>query len=95
LIAIFSPDFLAIEPPELIGGSVSVTTADPGIVKGTVNEVKKANKKIKVLCGAGIKKGDDVKKAIELGTDGVLLASGVVKATDKEKVMRNLVKGLG
>ncbi len=89
-IACLSPDYVAIEPPELIGGDVSVTKAKPSIVKKAVEEVKKIDKKIKVLCGAGIKNGKDVKKAIELGTDGILVASGIVKAKDKEKVLKEM-----
>ena len=49
---------------------------------------------MKVLCGAGVKNGKDVAKALELGSDGVLLASGIVKAKDKEKVIRDLASGL-
>ena len=93
-IAAFSPNFIAIEPPELIGGDISVTTADPGIVSKSVESVKKIDKNVKVLCGAGVKNGQDISKAIKLGADGVLLASGVVKAIDKEKVLRDLVSGL-
>jgi len=93
-IAAFSPDFIAVEPPELIGGDISVTTADPGIVSGSVDVVQNIDRNIKVLCGAGVKNGRDVAKSIELGADGVLLASGVVKAQDKEKVIRDLVSGL-
>lgn len=91
--AVLNPQFIAVEPPELIGGDISVTTADPGIVSGTVEEVKKINKNAKVLCGAGVKNGVDVKKALELGAEGVLLASGVVKAKDKIEVLRNLASG--
>ena len=93
-IAAFSPNFIAIEPPELIGGDISVTTADPDIVSNSVDAVKSINNKIKVLCGAGVKNGKDVAKAVELGADGVLLASGVVKAKDKERVIRDLSSGL-
>jgi len=93
-IAAFSPNFVAVEPPELIGGDISVTTADPGIVSKSVEAVKKINKNVRVLCGAGVKNGHDVSKAIALGADGVLLASGVVKAVDKEKVLRDLASGL-
>jgi triosephosphate isomerase len=93
-IAAFSPNFVAVEPPELIGGDISVTTADPGIVSKSVDAVKGVNKNVKVLCGAGVKNGVDVAKSIELGADGVLLASGVVKAKDKEKVIRDLVSAL-
>lgn len=93
-IAAFSPNFVAVEPPELIGGDISVTTADPGVVSKSVEAVKGINKNVKVLCGAGVKNGVDVAKAIELGSDGVLLASGVVKAKDKENVIRDLASGL-
>lgn len=80
--ALLEPDFVAIEPPELIGGDISVTSADPDIVKNAVQEVKNCNPRVRVLCGAGVKNGLDVKKAIELGTEGVLLASGVTKTTE-------------
>jgi triosephosphate isomerase len=89
-----NPDFVAVEPPELIGGDISVTTADPEIVQSTVNAIKSINPKVKVLCGAGVKNGEDVAKAIELGTQGVLLASGVVKAKNPKDVLLNLAGGL-
>jgi triosephosphate isomerase len=92
--ALLGPDFVAIEPPRLIGGDISVTTADPEIVKNAVQEVTNINPRVRVLCGAGVKTGGDVKKAIELGTEGVLLASGVTKATDPKSVLLDLVSGL-
>ena len=92
--AAFEPDFVAIEPPELIGGDVSVTTANPGIVSDSVKAAKAVSPGVRVLCGAGVKTGADVAKAIELGTDGVLLASGVVKAEEPAKVLADLASGL-
>ena len=93
-VAAFSPDFIAVEPPELIGGDISVTTANPLIVEDTVSSVKDVNKKISVLCGAGVKTGKDVAKALELGADGVLLASGVVKSKDPKATLLDLIKHL-
>ncbi|MCK5548316.1 MAG: triose-phosphate isomerase [Thermoplasmata archaeon] len=93
-LARFNPDFLAVEPPELIGGDISVTTANPDIVKGAVDAVKSINPDIKVLCGAGVKTKDDVKMAIQLGTEGVLLASGVVKSKDPKGALGELADGL-
>ena len=93
-LAALSPTFIAVEPPELIGGDISVTTADPGIVSGTAEAVKAANPNVRVLCGAGVKNGADVAMAIELGTEGVLLASGVTKANDPAAVLRDLVSQL-
>ncbi len=92
--AALEPDFVAIEPPELIGGDISVTSANPAIVEDSVNVARSICAGIGVLCGAGIKNGGDVAKAVELGTDGVLLASGVVKAGDPEKVLLDLANGL-
>jgi len=87
-----SPDFVAVEPPELIGSSIPVSKANPEIVSGSVSAVKKINPKVRVLCGAGISTGDDVAAAIELGTEGVLLASGVIKAKDPKAALFGLVK---
>jgi triosephosphate isomerase len=92
--ASFGPDYVAVEPPELIGGEISVTSANPDIVSGTVEKVKEVNANVVVLCGAGVKKGEDVRKAIELGTEGVLLASGVVKAGNPKKALLDLAEGL-
>ncbi|RLF32039.1 MAG: triose-phosphate isomerase [Candidatus Aenigmatarchaeota archaeon] len=89
-IAKFSPDFIAVEPPELIGGDISVSTAKPELIEETVKGVHKVNPNIKVLCGAGVKTGKDVKKAMELGAEGILVASGVVKAEDPEAALMDL-----
>ena len=93
-IAAFAPNFVAVEPPELIGGDISVTTANPKIVSDSVKVVKDIDKNVGVLCGAGVKNGKDVAKSIELGADGVLLASGIVKAKNQEEVIRDLASGL-
>jgi len=85
------PDFLAIEPPELIGSGISVSTARPEVISGAVSAVKNG---VPVLCGAGIGKGIDVKKALKLGAKGVLLASGVVKAQDPKAVLIEMVDNL-
>jgi triosephosphate isomerase (TIM) len=76
----FSPDFLAIEPPELIGKGIAVSKANPSIIKDSVQAVKGISSTIKVLCGAGIVDKTDVEKAIELGAEGILISSGVVKS---------------
>jgi len=92
--AALNPHFVAVEPPELIGGDISVTTADPDIVSSSVEAVKSVNTSVKVLCGAGVKNGKDVSKALKLGSEGVLLASGVVKAEDKKAVLQDLAHGI-
>jgi len=93
-LAELGPTFIAVEPPELIGGDISVTTADPAIVSDTVAAVRDINSNVRVLCGAGVKDGKDVRTAVELGAHGVLLASGVTKASDVDAVLSDLVAGL-
>ncbi|MEM3783163.1 MAG: triose-phosphate isomerase [Thermofilum sp.] len=91
-MATLGPDMVAIEPPELIGTGIPVSKAKPEVVTSSVDLVKKINPNVKVLCGAGITTGDDVAAALRLGTVGVLLASGVVKAKDWEKAILDLIR---
>lgn len=91
-VAALGPDYVAVEPPELIGTGIPVSKAKPEVVTNTVELVKKVNPDVGVLTGgAGISTGEDVKKALELGSVGVLLASGVTKAKDPEKAIMDLV----
>ena len=92
--AALGPEYVAIEPPELIGSGVSVSKANPEIIRRSVAAVHDVNKNVKVLTGAGIQSGECVKIAVDLGTDGVLLASSVVKAADPAAVLRDLVSKL-
>jgi triosephosphate isomerase len=89
--AVLSPDFVAIEPPELIGSGNPVSKANPEIVSGAVKAVKAINPQVRVLCGAGISTGDDVAATLDLGAVGVLLASGVIKAKDPKAALFDLV----
>lgn len=85
--AALKPDMIAVEPPELIGTGIPVSKAKPEVVTSTVELIKRINPEVVVLCGAGITRGEDVSAALRLGTEGVLVASGVVKAKDPYKVL--------
>jgi len=91
-VAALNPNMVAVEPPELIGTGIPVSKAKPEVVTSTVNIVRKVNPDVVVLCGAGISSGDDVEAALKLGTKGVLLASGVVKAKDPKKVLLEMAE---
>jgi triosephosphate isomerase len=88
------PDMVAIEPPELIGTGIPVSKAQPEIVMGTVRLVREVNKKVTILCGAGISHGEDVSAAMKLGTEGVLVASGIVKAKDPYAIMLEFAEAM-
>ena len=91
-IAKFHPDFIAIEPPELIGGEISVASAKPELISSTIEKVNEI-KEIPVLAGAGIKNSVDVKVSLELGAKGILVASGVVKSKDIKESLKGLIDG--
>lgn len=93
-IAEFAPDVIAVEPPELIGSGISVSKAKPEVVIDSVKAVKSINSGIKVLCGAGITSGGDVTKALELGAEGILIASGVICVKDQRAAFQDVVDGM-
>lgn len=86
--ATLKPDIVSIEPPELIGTGVAVSKAQPEVVTDTVKLVRGVNVEVTILCGAGISHSEDVAVALKLGTEGVLVASGIVKAKDPYSMLR-------
>ncbi len=46
------------------------------------------------MIGAGIKGKEDAEKSVELGSDGLLVASGIMKSDDYKSIIEELVKGL-
>lgn len=90
-LAGFEPTFIAVEPPELIGSGISVSSAKPEIVTGAVGAVADVNS-TPVLCGAGVSNAEDVEKALALGASGVLLASAFVKSADPKKLLMEMAE---
>jgi triosephosphate isomerase len=87
-VAALKPDIVSIEPPELIGTGIAVSKAKPEIVTDTVKMVHHICPDITILCGAGISQIEDVSVALKLGSRGVLVASGIVKAKDQYSILR-------
>jgi triosephosphate isomerase (TIM) len=79
-ILAFEPDYIAIEPPELIGTQKSISSEKPFLIRECSSVINKRNQKSKLICGAGINKKDDVKIALENGSAGVLVSSSITKA---------------
>ena len=80
------PDYLIIEPPELVAGKISVSKTKPDLIKNIAKKLK-----TKFLVGAGIKSYEDVKIAMKLGASGIAISSAITKAKNPEKVLRNLL----
>lgn len=89
-LAAFHPAYVAVEPPELIGSGVSVSTARPDVVSGAAEAIRASARGVGVVCGAGVSTPSDVKKAFGLGVDGVLLASAYVKAKNPRKLLEEM-----
>ena len=96
-IALFEPDMIAVEPKELIGGDISISTARPQLISESLDAIERGSLNLsnqpQLLVGAGVKNDIDVRKAVELGARGILVASGVVKAQDPKAAIENLLEG--
>ena len=89
-----NPTFIAIEPPELIGTGRAISTEKPQLITNSINAVQSAKNSTKLLCGAGIVSAEDVSRAVELGSNGILVASGVIKAKNWERILSDFSRGL-
>ncbi|MBI4919125.1 triose-phosphate isomerase [archaeon] len=83
-----NPNYIAIEPTELIGGKISVTQAKPGLL---IDCLKSAGR-IPLLCGAGVHSREDLETAKKSGLKGVLISSAVVKNETPRKKLMELLK---
>ena len=89
-----NPTFIAIEPPELIGTGRAISTEKPQLITNSIIAVQSAKNSTKLLCGAGIVSAEDVSRAVELGSKGILVASGVIKAKNWESILSDFSRGL-
>ncbi len=89
----FTPDFIAYEPPELIGTDKSLAEVNPNIIEESVKAVYKLSPNTKLLIGAGIKTRDDLNVVINKGAHGVLVSTGIVKAKNPDEVLLNWMQG--
>jgi triosephosphate isomerase len=88
----FKPDYLAYEPQQLIGGNISVTSADPKIIQELVHVTHKLSFGTQVLCGAGIHSKEDLHAALGLGANGILLSHAVCSAENPKKFLKEMIK---
>jgi len=85
--SLMKPDMVAIEPPELIGSGRAVSKEKPEVIENSVKKIRAVNNSVRILCGAGISTGEDVYAALKLGAQGILVASGVIKAPNPAQVV--------
>jgi triosephosphate isomerase len=81
---------IAIEPPDLIGTGVAVSKARPELITNAIKRIRSINSSVDILCGAGVSTAEDVSKALQLGTHGVLVSSSVVKGKNPSQLLENM-----
>jgi len=79
-------DYVCIEPAELVGGNVSVSSARPELIKEIGDKLK-----CKFLVGAGVHSKEDVEVAMKYGASGVALSSAVTTAVFPGRVLKRLI----
>jgi len=81
------PDYLIIEPPELVAGKISVSEARPDLIKKISKELK-----CPFIVGAGIHSKKDLEIAMKLGASGIALSSAITTARNPSKKLRELLE---
>jgi len=79
-------NYLVYEPPELVGGKISVSEAKPELIKNIAKKLK-----YKFLVGAGIHTSEDIKVAMKLGASGIAVSSAVCEAKNPAEKLRELL----
>jgi triosephosphate isomerase len=92
--AMLLPDYVAVEPPELIGTGRAVSKVKPEVILKSKEAVKEVSDSVKLICGAGITSSEDVTIALELGSVGILVASSIVKSDSWGLKIMELAKPL-
>jgi len=86
------PDYVAYEPPELIGSKEKSVASEKSEIISQAFEICK-NYGIPLIVGAGVHQKEDVVKSLELGAVGVAVATDIVKALDPKKEIEDLLAG--
>lgn len=89
LMAYLNPNIILTEETDLIG--TKKTSSDEYVRKG-INRIKTINPNVLVEQGAGIRTEEDVARLLELGSDGVGVTSGIIKAKNPIKMMESMIK---
>ena len=96
-MSLLKPDYVAVEPTALIGTGRAISKEKPTLIARAARAVERAVKprgRVSLLCGAGITSADDVRLAVELGSKGILVASGLVKAKNRAAAIDSFAAAL-
>lgn len=83
------PDYLALEPPELIGGNKSLALVNPRIVERIYRSLNP--KRTKILLGAGVKRREDLVVAKKAKLNGIFISSLVMNSKKPIKDLKKIL----
>lgn len=86
------PHAIAFEPLEQTRSNISVSKINSEVIQDCVKRIKIENPKVSPLCGTGINSASDVAKALEYGTEGVVVSSSFVRAKDPYDLLMSLAE---
>ena len=90
-IAELNPDVMICEPDSLIGTGNS---SNENYIKATTEAVRSVNSDILIMQAAGVSTGTDVEKIMKLGADGTGGTSGIIKASNWETKISEMMEAL-
>ena len=93
-ISRLAPDMIVVEVPELIGTGRAISTVSPQTIKNAISKIRKFNKDVLLIAGSGVTTSIDVKRAIELGMQGVGSSTAVLKSEKPREVLYEMASAL-
>lgn len=93
-LAMFRPDIVLSEPPELIATGRSTATEMQRFVERSIELVRRVDPNVLVMCSAGIRSAEDVAGMIRLGVDGTGSTSGILQAPDPVAQLTAMVEAV-
>lgn len=85
-----NPDMIMFEPPSLVSSGTSLIDVDHATALNFHDELRGSFTN-PILIGAGISDENDVRGALQIGYDGVMLASGFATAADPGEFLRKIL----
>lgn len=92
-IAHFAPNIIVVESPDLIGTGKRLEN-DGDLIRKINESIWSVNPSILVLHGAGVNSGQDVFNIIYAGSQGSGSTSGIMLASDPEKMLEEMVRSV-
>lgn len=83
-----NPDYIGFEDPKLIGGPIPMVQAHPDLIKKAATFSNQP-----LIIGGGIRSTQDVKLALKLGAQGILVASEFAKSSNPQTTLDQLIAG--